>query len=83
MDETTMSDAIRAATEGVKTSAATIASEAERRIREDGPRVVRSAQRGYDEANDYVGEIVGNRQLPAMLAIGAAGLLIGLALRRR
>jgi hypothetical protein len=83
MDETTMSEAFRTATEGVKTGAATIASEAERRIRENGPRVVRSAQKSYDEANDYVGEMVGNRQLPAMLAIGAAGLLIGLVLGRR
>lgn len=83
MDETTMSEAFRAATEGVKTGAATIASEAERRIRENAPRVARSAQKSYDEANDYVGEMVGNRQLPAMLAIGAAGLLIGLALGRR
>jgi ElaB/YqjD/DUF883 family membrane-anchored ribosome-binding protein len=83
MDETTMSEAFRAATEGVKTGAAAIASETERRIRENGPRVVRSAQKSYDEANDYVGEVVGNRQLPAMLAIGAAGLLIGLVLGRR
>ncbi len=83
MDETTMSEAFRAATEGVKTGAATIASEAERQIRDNGPRVVRSAQRSYDDANDYVGEVVGNRQLPAMLAIGAAGLLIGLILGRR
>jgi len=83
MDETTMSEAFRAATEGVKNSAATIASEADRQIRENGPRIVRSAQRGYEEANDYVDEVVGNRQLPAMLAMGAVGLLIGLALGRR
>jgi ElaB/YqjD/DUF883 family membrane-anchored ribosome-binding protein len=83
MDETTMSEAFRNATEGVRNGAATIASEAERRIREDGPRVVRQAQRSYDDANDYVGEIVGDRQLPAMLAMGAAGLLIGLFLARR
>jgi ElaB/YqjD/DUF883 family membrane-anchored ribosome-binding protein len=83
MDETTISDAVEAVTESVKTGAATIASEAQRQVRETAPRLVRSAQKGYDDANDYVGGVVANRQLPAMLAVGAIGLLIGLALARR
>jgi ElaB/YqjD/DUF883 family membrane-anchored ribosome-binding protein len=83
MKETTMSEAFRNATEGLQNGAATAASEAERQVRENGPRLIRSARKSYDDANDYVGDLVENRSLAALLAVGALGLVIGLFASRR
>ena len=83
MKETTMSEAFRTATEGLQNSAAGVTSEAGRQIRENAPRLIRSARKSYDDANDYVGEFDENRPLGALLAVGALGLIIGLFASRR
>jgi ElaB/YqjD/DUF883 family membrane-anchored ribosome-binding protein len=83
MDDSRISDAVGAVTDSVRNGAASVASEAERQIRENGPRLMKSAQKSYEDANDYVGGVIANRQLPAILAAGAIGLLLGLTLSRR
>lgn len=67
MKESTMSEALRAATEGLQNNAVKAASEAERQVRESAPRIMRSAHKSYEDANGYVGELVEKRSLAALL----------------
>jgi hypothetical protein len=83
MKETTMSEAFRTATAGVQKGAASVASEAEHQVRENAPRLIRSARKSYDGAEGYVAELIENRSLAALLAVGALGLVIGLFASRR
>jgi hypothetical protein len=81
--EEPMSEAFRTATEGLQSTAASAASETERQVRENAPRLIQSARKSFNEANDYVGELVDNRSIATLLAVGALGLVIGLFASRR
>jgi hypothetical protein len=83
MKETTMSDTFRTATEGLQNRAASGTSEAEHQVRENAPRIIRSARKGYEDATEYVRDLVEDRSLAALLAVGALGFVIGLIAARR
>jgi len=78
-----ITDTLKSAKDELQGRVRGIAAEAQHQIEKNAPRYARSAREGYDEANGYVADLIGGRELPLLIGIGILGFAIGMLSSRR
>ena len=83
MAETTMSDALKNATEAVQDRVESLKDAARYQVRKNMPEAERALKTGYQDAADVIRQASGSGAVRAGVAIGLLGLVAGLLLSRR